>query len=74
MFRLNNEVLKDVIIACHFIEIPKQICSQYLCRPVIQDTLFALSPLYYAALSFVVTILVAMAVSLATGKCQLVIA
>jgi len=40
---------------------------------VIQDTLFAVSPLYYSVLSFFVTMFVAMAVSFATGKYKLII-
>jgi len=42
-------------------------------RLSIQDTLFALSPLHYSTLSFIVTMVVAMTVSFATGKYKFVI-
>jgi len=45
----------------------------FVCRTVIQDTLFAVSPLHYSTLSFTVTVLVGMAVSFATGKYKWII-
>jgi len=43
-------------------------------RTVIQDTLFAVSPLHYSTVSFLVTVIVAMVVSFVTGKYNFVIA